>query len=133
MSKAQQAKGTRYRVLVVDDNERLRSSVCNMLLERSQELDIRAVIEAPDGASALAAARALKPDVVVMDINMPGMSGLKVAACLKALQPSLPVVLMTAAFERELEENALGVGVRAVLDKTDLWAALPTVLHAVLP
>jgi CheY-like chemotaxis protein len=68
------------RILVVDDNEDARTSIAELLAMNGFEA--RAVA---DGPSALAAAQAERPDVVLLDLSMPGMSGYEVAPRLRAL------------------------------------------------
>jgi DNA-binding NarL/FixJ family response regulator len=78
------------RVLVVDDSSVVRARLVAMLGEAR---DVRVVAEAWDGAEAVRLARAHLPDAVVLDLNLPGMSGLEVLAILKA-EPSPPLVIV---------------------------------------
>jgi DNA-binding NarL/FixJ family response regulator len=78
------------RVLVVDDSPAIRARLVTMLREVH---DIHVVAEASDGDEALRLARLHAPDVVVLDLNLPGLSGLEVLALLKA-EPAPPVVII---------------------------------------
>lgn len=81
------------RVLVVDDNALVRAGLCAVL---GAAADIEVVGEAADGADAVTAVRALRPDVVLMDIRMPGLDGLSATAEVRALaQPPAVIVLTT--------------------------------------
>lgn len=80
-------------VLVVDDNALVRAGLCAVLSAAS---DIEVVGEAADGADAVTAVRARHPDVVLMDIRMPGLDGLSGTAEVRALaQPPAVIVLTT--------------------------------------
>ena len=86
-------------VLLVDDQALVRAGF-RMLLEA--EPDIQVVGEAEDGAIALSAVRGLKPDVVLMDIQMPVMDGLKATRHIVAEQSKVPTrVLILTTFERD--------------------------------
>ena len=80
------------RVLVVDDSARLRQSVRGAL----EDAGLIVVAEADDGANALAQAAAHRPDVVLMDLRMPGMDGVEATRALRRRQPQTRVVLWTA-------------------------------------
>lgn len=100
----------RIRVVVADDHAIVREGVHQLL---SQQPDIEVVGEASDGVQALDLARKLKPDVVVMDIGMPGMNGLEATRALKAEQPQTRVLVLTMQegedyFFRLLQAGASG-------------------------
>ncbi|MFQ6057409.1 MAG: response regulator [Anaerolineae bacterium] len=80
------------RVLVADDHAVLRAGLRLLL---NAEPDMEVVGEAADGAEAVAQAVALKPDVVLMDITMPGMSGLEATRRIKAARPEAKVLALT--------------------------------------
>jgi two-component system, NarL family, response regulator NreC len=84
--------GTRLRILLADDHVTVRQGL-KMLID-SQE-DMTVVSEASDGTAAVEQARALRPDVVVMDISMPGMNGLVATRTLKQIQPDSVIVILT--------------------------------------
>lgn len=79
------------RALVVDDEPEIRA-----LVRRTLE-DAFDVVEAPDGARALALAAESMPDLVVLDWQMPGISGPEVLTFLLERRPDLPVIMLTAA------------------------------------
>ena len=82
--------------------------------------DIRIAGEADTGEQALAMYAEHQPDVVVMDLNMPGMSGLDIAREVARVRPGLPVLLTSGFVTAELQKSAATLGVRRVLHKPDL-------------
>jgi DNA-binding NarL/FixJ family response regulator len=87
------------RVLLADDNARFRG-VLRRLLERDPEIVV--VAEAGDGAEALELAADARPDVVLMDVSMPGLDGLEATYALKAAHPDV-TVLMLSVNDKEQE------------------------------
>ncbi|SHO94879.1 two component transcriptional regulator [Mycobacteroides abscessus subsp. abscessus] len=79
------------RVLVVDDEQSLAELVSLAVRYEGWEVDV-----APDGAAAIAFAHKSRPDVVVLDIMLPDMSGLEVLTKLRGMHPGLPLLLLTA-------------------------------------
>lgn len=107
------------------------------LLRTVLEIDGYTVHDACDGPSGLAAARAASPDVVVVDVMMPGMDGVEVCTRLHAMDPRLPVVVLTAVDDRKLEKRCLEAGATRFLTKPlypgDLVEAIVSVLATTHP
>src|SRR5689334_13308599 len=105
------------RVLLADDHVTVRHGL--KLLIDSQP-DMRVVAEASDGEAAVQRALALKPDVVVMDISMPGMTGLVATRKLKQRQPDLAIVTLTRHGDDAYLQELLRAGVSGyVLKQSD--------------
>lgn len=100
-------------VVLVDDAADVR-----MLLQVLLELDGFAVTATADGPAGLAAVRAERPDVVLLDVQLPGMGGAEVLRLLRADPPTaaLPVVLLTGSPEQDTDA-LLGLGATGVLRK----------------
>ena len=85
-------KARRLRVLLADDHVTVRHGLKLLI---NGETDMTVVAEASDGEAAVRQALELKPDVVVMDISMPGMNGLAATRALKKAQPDARIVTLT--------------------------------------
>lgn len=103
------------RVLLVDEHAMLREAL-RTILERAG--DIVAVAEADDGATALALARELEPDVVVMDIGLVGMSGIEATRRMIAENPGIKVLALSTFSDRRMVVQMLEAGARGYVVKT---------------
>ena len=100
--------------LIVDDHEVVREG---LRLSLSRAPNIRVIGEAADGASAVALAERRKPDVVIMDVRMPGMDGLEATKALVERVPGASVLIFTAFSERSLLERGLESGAKGYVLK----------------
>ena len=100
------------RVLVVDDDETIRQVLRLML-----DLENYRVVAARNGADALALAAKEPPDVVLLDVTMPGMDGLEVCRRMKYLRTPPRVVMLSAIHTRETERASVIAGADAFLRK----------------
>ncbi|WP_083371876.1 response regulator [Paraoerskovia marina] len=116
------------RVLLVDDQALLRMGF-RMVLTAEDDLEV--VGEASDGAAALAQAAALSPDVVVMDVRMPGMDGIEATTHLLAAHPGLRVLVVTTFDLDEYAFAALKAGASGFLLKDAPPAELVSAIRAV--
>ena len=85
------------RVLLVDDQELFRRGV-KMVLEAEGGLDVE---EADDGDKAIASVEAYPPDVVLLDVRLPGRSGVEICAAIKSVSPSTAIIMLTASDEEQ--------------------------------
>jgi DNA-binding NarL/FixJ family response regulator len=119
---------TSLRVVLADDHELIRSGLRGLLQAAG---DIAVIGEAGDGATAVALARELRPDVVVMDVRMPEMDGIEATALLQR-EPDPPRVLVLTTFD--LDEYAFGAlraGAAAFLLKDAASEGLPQAVRDV--
>lgn len=116
------------RILIVDDHAILRSGL-SALLELEPDFDV--VGEASTGEESLERAKALSPDVVIMDIDMPGMGGLEATRQLQALELGTRVLVLTSHSEADYLLPVLEAGGSGYVQKTradeDLIAAIRVV------
>ena len=119
------ASPARIRVLIVDDHAMVRRGMRDFL---DLHDDLEVVGEAANGVEALAQTAALLPDVVVMDLLMPDLDGIAATAQLKALHPTIEVVVITSFIEEDRITAALEAGASGFLLKDaeadDLAAAI---------
>ena len=115
----------RLRILLVEDHETVRQGL-KLLVDR--EADLEVVAEASDGAQAIDPAVLAQVDVVVMDLSMPGMSGIVATRRVKELRPELPVVSLTRHADQTFLEELLRAGVSGYVLKqsshTELFRAI---------
>lgn len=102
------------RVLVVDDDT-LYAEAAMAILVQADGLEV--VGRAADGREAVELALSLRPDVVLMDINMPVMDGLEATRSLRRLLPSARVVVVTSSSSAADRRSARGAGAHAFLTK----------------
>lgn len=102
------------RVLVADDHSLFRDGIASLL----QAAGLEVVGEAGDGEQAVAAARRLRPDVVLMDIQMPGLDGIEATRRIKAELPEVQVVMLTVSQDDADLFRALKAGAQGYLLKS---------------
>lgn len=105
---------TKIRILLVDDHPIVREGV-QSLLSNYEAFEI--VGEAEDGETAVSQFQTLQPDVVLLDIRMPGQSGLETLRQLKQIEPTAQVLMLTSFEEDEYVLEALQAGARGYILK----------------
>ena len=101
-------------ILIADDNPAIREVIKSHL---SKVLNLSHCREAASGHEAIELASKFKPDLVILDISMPGMDGATVAKHLKQSMPETPIILFTIY---KLDDGAAKLGVDAVISKLNL-------------
>jgi two-component system chemotaxis response regulator CheY len=102
-------------VLIVDDNAYIRLALCRIF---KCEADFEVCGEAENGREAIAKARELHPDLIVLDLSMPVMNGLDAARELKRLMPTVPLLMYSAFGDRLVEQQARLVGISELVSKS---------------
>ncbi len=116
------------RIFVAEDEHLIREALVSLL---ALEDDLEVVGQAASGDEALAGVRRLRPDVVVLDLQMPGPSGIEVATALASDLPGCACVIVTSHGLPGHLKQALARGVRGFVPKTVTGAALADVIRAV--
>lgn len=117
-------------VLIADDHHLVRTSIAHLLNEES---DIKVVGEADDGESAVTQCRQLKPDIVLMDIRMPGIGGFEATRRIHRTMQDVKVLILTAHIEGSVLRRMLEAGVSGFLSKgadaVEMTDAIRQVFH----
>ena len=117
------------RVLIVDDYENWRRNV-RQLLQASPEFQV--VCEASDGIAAVQKAEELKPDLILLDIGLPDLSGIEAARRIRQVSPNSKIVFLTVDNSAEAEQAALSTGAEGLIHKARAQSELLTAINAVL-
>ena len=115
------------RILIADDSELVRQGVKAML---AAEKDCEVCGEAENGEIALLRARELRPDVVLLDISMPGPSGLEVSRIMRGDLPDIKILVMSQHDASQLMPAILEAKADACVDKTHLATDLVATIRA---
>jgi DNA-binding NarL/FixJ family response regulator len=118
----------KLRVILADDHALVRAGI-RALLERIEGVEVLA--EAGDGPQALKLIQELRPDVVLLDIAMPGLSGLEVLKRVAADYPDIRVIVLTVHENQEYAEHAIHAGALGFLPKSAASAELELALRTV--
>lgn len=128
MSKKPSAKDKK-RILIVDDHPMMRQGLAQLL---GAEQDLTVCGEAENAGAALDAVRALKPDLVLADISLPGKNGLELIKDFQVLQPGLPVLIISMHDESLFAERVLRAGGRGYIMKQEGGKKLMQAIRQVL-
>ena len=100
------------KILVIDDEEGIRNLLDTLLDRKGYD-----VILADNGQKGLEVFRRARPDVVILDLKMPGMDGLTVLQQIRHLIPTQPVIILTGAGTPEMEQQVMALGVTDFVEK----------------
>jgi DNA-binding NarL/FixJ family response regulator len=115
-------------VVVVEDQ----TAICELIIEMLEARGVYRVLgSTADGNEGLALAKQLKPDILILDILLPGISGLEVLRQLHGTQPDLKVLVFSAKSEKQLARGLLKVGVRGYVPKSARLSELRQAVDAV--
>ena len=119
---------SRPRIVVADDHDKARAGIARLL---ASDFDVVAAVA--DGQAAVEAAGALNPDLVVLDISMPGLSGFEAGALIRDLPDPPRIVFATTYDDASIASAASALGASAVVRKRDMLTELvPAVRRALL-
>jgi two-component system response regulator NreC len=120
---------TFVQILIVDDNEMVRRGVKLLL---SSWPGYAVCGEASNGKEAVAKAQQLQPNLILLDISMPGSNGFEIAVAIRRELPSAKIIILSQHDKERLLPQALAVGADACIDKNSLSAELLTTIHRVV-
>lgn len=116
------------RVLIVDDSADVRAAL-KRIIENTSDIEIAG--EAEDGSKALQSIGTIDCDVVLLDISLPGMSGLEVLGQIKTRWPDLPVLMVSVHSAELYGEPSLRAGASGYLTKDKVVEQLPLAIRTV--
>lgn len=116
-------------ILIADDNVTFRRTLVHFLKSHFKSVE---VIQVSNGYEAIRKTDELIPELVILDINMPEVSGFKAALTIKKNYPFIPIIILTNHDENEYRLEAKKVLVDAFILKENLITELPEVVHTLL-
>lgn len=117
----------KIRILLADDHALFREGIAGVL---NNQPDMEVVGEASDGLEAQVLARKLQPDVILMDVTMPGTDGIEATRLIKQEQPEARIVMLSAHDEDEKLFEAIRFGAQGYLLKTIRGKQLADMMHS---
>ncbi|MCB2188594.1 MAG: response regulator transcription factor [Deltaproteobacteria bacterium] len=120
--------GDKIRVLIADDHAIVREGACRLL---NAQPDMEVVGEASEGPEVLTKAQELKPDVVVLDISLPGLTGLDLVPLLRQALPRTQIAVLSVHNKQAFVQQILHSGALAYVLKTSPTSALLDAIRAV--
>jgi len=118
----------KIRVLLIDDHQMVREGLCVLL---QNEPDIEIAGQASDGRQGIAMIPRVRPDVVVMDLKMPGLNGLEASARIQHNYAHVHVVVLSMYSTQEHVYQALHAGASGFVAKEEAWEELATAIRTV--
>jgi DNA-binding NarL/FixJ family response regulator len=112
------------RILVADDNPAVRRYLRGLL---EQQVDWLVCDEVSNGQEAVERVQKAKPDLIVLDFQMPGMNGLDAARRIADFSPKTPILMVTIHLSKQLSEEAKKVGIRGACAKSDISSVVEAV------
>jgi DNA-binding NarL/FixJ family response regulator len=121
-------QNARIRILVVDDHEVVRRHLCRVI---QSQPDMEVVSEAGDGKHAIESASELHPDVILLDIGLPGLDGFTTARHIRSVAPTSEILFVSQHDTTQMVREALRAGARGYVVKVDALNELVPAVHAV--
>jgi DNA-binding NarL/FixJ family response regulator len=116
------------RILVVDDHEVIRRAICSLL---SSDPILNVVCQTADGEQAVLKAKELQPDLVLLDISLPGISGIEAARRIRGVSPASRIIFLSQHDSRQMVEDAVRAGAHGYVAKMDAGSDLLKAIRSV--
>jgi DNA-binding NarL/FixJ family response regulator len=117
------------RTLVVEDHKAFLDRICSAIREQP---DLEIVGEIQNGLEAVERAAALQPDLIILDIGLPGLNGLEAASRMRALAPRAKIIFLTLESSPEIVDEAFRQGAWGYVLKATFGRDLPAAVEAVM-
>jgi len=117
----------KLRVLVVDDHAVVRRVICALL---SQESSLEVICQAATGEDAVKKAKELRPDLIILDIGLPGISGIDAARQIRQVSPTSKIIFLSQHDSIQMAREASKVGGRGYVSKIDASTELLTAVRS---
>jgi two-component system, NarL family, nitrate/nitrite response regulator NarL len=117
------------RILIADDYEVVRAGIWALLLHWRQDIEIG---EACNGQEAIDQARKTNPDLIILDITMPVMSGIEAARRLKSEMSAIPIIVLSMHEGQSMINELTRIGVQGFVSKNDAVQKLPNAIDIIL-
>ncbi len=117
-------------ILLVDDHRMFREGLRLLIARELPDMEVVGAVG--DAATALESARALRPDLVVMDIHLPDTNGIEVSRRIRAELPATKIIVLSAEANLAFVKDALRIGASGYLLKSDAPEELPEAIRAVM-
>lgn len=114
------------RILIADDHEIVRR-LLRLMLEARPNVE---VTEAADGEEAVRKAANTSPDVIILDVNMPVLTGVSAAKEIREILPHVPILLLSMYDQEQLADELRFVDVQGFIQKIDVMSKLPQALDS---
>jgi DNA-binding NarL/FixJ family response regulator len=118
-----------YKILVVDDSDRYRQF---LVLSLRQRPEFQHIHEASDGLEAVERAEELKPDLILLDIGLPGVNGIEAGRRIQKVSPNSKILFVSLESSADVVQEALHLGTQGYLLKADASRELLPAVDAVL-
>lgn len=113
------------RILIADDQQEVRSAMAQLIRNSGEEWEVCCEVES--GQAAVEKVVELKPDLVILDLIMPGRDGISAGREIHTMVPEIPMVMFTFLASPYLEVEAKSAGIQAVVPKSDGSGLLATI------
>ena len=119
----------KVRIMVADDHKLMREALCRMLEERP---GLEVVAQADDGRHAVRLAREHRPDLVLVDVAMPGLNGVEAARRILQENPAVKIIALTMYTDRQMVQRMMEVGATGYLTKDCAFDLLEQAVEVVM-